>query len=75
MLQLRPYTSDFNYIKLSEFGLNPKDWLLADPASHKENQVRLLHRDDEDILLKVRILDDGEIDDIELLIIGTSAIY
>lgn len=75
MLQLRQNTYNFNYTKLSEFGLNPKDWLLADPASQRENLVRLLHRDDEEILLKVRILNDGEIDDVELQILGPSAIY
>ncbi len=59
----------FNQLKLSEFGLNPRDWLIADPYNFRETELRLLHRDDEDILLKVRILDDGEIEDIELMIL------
>ncbi|MBN8539732.1 MAG: hypothetical protein J0L82_05055 [Deltaproteobacteria bacterium] len=75
MLQLQKNADQFNNIKLSEFGLNPADWLLADPTSYRENVVRLLHRDDDEILLKVRILNDGEIDDVELLILGPNAIY
>ncbi len=66
---------NFNSIKLSEFGLNPKDWLLTDPTNYRENLVRLLHRDDEEILLKVRILNDGEIEDVELLILGPCATF
>lgn len=68
MLQLQT-----NLNGLSEFGLNPRDWLLADPANGNENVVRLLHRDDEEILLKVRIQEDGEIDDVELMILGPSS--
>jgi hypothetical protein len=70
MLQIRANARQFNQIKLSEFGLNPRDWLLADPANQNENVMRLLHRDDEEIFLKVRILEDGEIDDVELFILG-----
>lgn len=72
MLQIRANASQFNQIKLSEFGLNPRDWLLADPATQNENVMRLLHRDDEEIFLKVRILEDGEIDVVELFILGPS---
>lgn len=70
MLQLQT-----NLNGLSEFGLNPRDWLLADPANGNENVLRLLHRDDEEILLKVRVQEDGEIDDVELMILGQSYGY
>lgn len=75
MLQLQTNSNSFNHTKLTEFGLNPRDWLLADPAMTKENVVRLLHRDDEEILLKVRLMEDGQIHDVELLILGSNSTY
>jgi len=75
MPQLQMNSVDFNRSKLSEYGLNPRDWLLADPANQNEMVLRLLHRDDEEILLKIRIQENGEINDVELLILGQSSTY
>lgn len=75
VLQLQSNLLDFNRSKLSEFGLNPRDWLLADPTNQNQPVLHLLHRDDEEIFLKVRVQEDGEIHDVELLVHGQRSSY
>ncbi len=69
MLQLQSQFHSFNQLQLSEFGLNPRDWLLVDPENRRETELKLLHRDDDEIQLKVRVLKGGEIEQVELILL------
>ena len=69
MLQLQSQSHSFNQLQLSEFGLNPRDWLLVDPENRREAELKLLHRDDDEIQLKVRVLNGGEIEQVELILL------
>ncbi len=61
---------DFKTTQLSEFGLDPRDWLLRDSRTANYSTQRLQHRDDEDIQLKVHLGVGGEIKEVELVILS-----
>lgn len=58
----------FKTAQLTEFGLDPRDWLLRDSRAANYSTQRLQHRDDEDIQLKVSLGTNGEIKEVELQI-------
>lgn len=59
----------FQISQLTQFGLDPRDWLIKDIRSTSSFNRKLQHRDEDDIQLLVELDLSGAIKEIELLVL------